>query len=578
MEIDYDKYHYSRRFYSYEIIDELEPEIINIKKEDIVSYFKGEKELSSFLYDKNKEKVYYYERNFIYKVDINDVFKGFEALKENNKSSLEIIDFINSLLDFDYYFDGLVVFDHDNPSSLILKDPYLEKPNNFLFILFKTFEKSLSEKASIRIYEEYLIVFKEYMEAKSNHLNYKDHLMSFMIYFSFYFEAEIREDSYLFSYIRFHINRLKDKDLYFLDLYLAYSYNESDFLEHNYFKAEKYLLKAYEKYNEAFLANVLGYIYYYGRVNNGIRDYEKAFKYYALAALSADITEAKCKLFDILMSAESFKKSEEAALSILESIEREERDCDYYLRKAGLYEKGIIFKKDLKEARILYLAAKLSSNKKVKENDFFGYKEVNIRLFKKLEELKDKSFKREIDKDYLGFKMNDDEFISTIDFSFFNAEIEDNDLKLKGNDSYYLSEKYNFVYRDYSSSLRFIFKNVQNIKLIKKYLTNYKYKISFKDKEIIVSNSKRVLKKFKYSDFIVISDDLNFLETHNYVDILFKENDVKSYLYSVNKEYEVNSFIKVILNGEIKKVKVIRNYKVYSDEIPLGVKELEVVE
>ena len=50
-------------------------------------------------------------------------------------------------------------------------------------------------------------------------------------------------------------------------------------IKQDFKKSEKYLLKYYKKTGNSDIANTLGYIYYYGRVNAGKPQYDKAYKY-----------------------------------------------------------------------------------------------------------------------------------------------------------------------------------------------------------------------------------------------------------------------------------------------------------
>lgn len=69
--------------------------------------------------------------------------------------------------------------------------------------------------------------------------------------------------------------------------------------------SEEYLLKLVSHCQNPWAANSLGYIYYYGRTTNGVPDYDKALKYFTIAMM-ADITEAKYKLCDMLVSGNGF--------------------------------------------------------------------------------------------------------------------------------------------------------------------------------------------------------------------------------------------------------------------------------
>ena len=80
------------------------------------------------------------------------------------------------------------------------------------------------------------------------------------------------------------------------------SYGGNSLFECDYILSEKCMLKLFDIVDiipeKGFYANTLGYIYYYGRTNNGIADYEKAFKYFSFGA-SCGIYESIYKLSDM---------------------------------------------------------------------------------------------------------------------------------------------------------------------------------------------------------------------------------------------------------------------------------------
>ncbi|MBR6483637.1 MAG: sel1 repeat family protein [Clostridiales bacterium] len=73
-----------------------------------------------------------------------------------------------------------------------------------------------------------------------------------------------------------------------------------------------------------YAANTLGYIYYYGRLNNGIPDYEKAFFYYSVAS-AYGIIESTYKLSDMFMNGYYVKKNVYLASALIEKLYGESR-------------------------------------------------------------------------------------------------------------------------------------------------------------------------------------------------------------------------------------------------------------
>ena len=67
--------------------------------------------------------------------------------------------------------------------------------------------------------------------------------------------------------------------------------------------SEACLLKLVELESDPWAANALGYIYYYGRTTDGVPDYERAFKYFSVAALYG-LYEAIYKIADLCIKGE----------------------------------------------------------------------------------------------------------------------------------------------------------------------------------------------------------------------------------------------------------------------------------
>lgn len=100
-------------------------------------------------------------------------------------------------------------------------------------------------------------------------------------------------------------------------------------------KSEECMLKLIETVNtmpdQAFYANTLGYIYYYGRCNNRVPEYDKAYKYFSFAAFN-QIFEAEYKIADMYRNGYGVPKSPETALNIIDRL---------YEENLQIFQKGI---------------------------------------------------------------------------------------------------------------------------------------------------------------------------------------------------------------------------------------------
>ncbi len=84
----------------------------------------------------------------------------------------------------------------------------------------------------------------------------------------------------------------------------------------NWEKSMEYLLRWLEAEPSGQCANTLGYMYYYGRVSDGVPDYEKAFKYFSIGA-AAGYYESVYKMSDMFFHGYGVPKSEKIAEDLL---------------------------------------------------------------------------------------------------------------------------------------------------------------------------------------------------------------------------------------------------------------------
>lgn len=165
------------------------------------------------------------------------------------------------------------------------------------------------------------------------------------------------------------MNDLADKDDPYGLWVKCYShYGGNSYVPENYKISEECLLKLIDIEYDDNYPDTLGYIYYYGRVNNGIPEYEKAYKYYSLAALSGNI-EARYKIGDMYKNGYYLKKNERIAKSIYDSLyydalkefhhdPKTSSLADVSLRLAGFYDN----EEEYKVGYMLYLQALLAIN------------------------------------------------------------------------------------------------------------------------------------------------------------------------------------------------------------------------
>jgi TPR repeat protein len=165
------------------------------------------------------------------------------------------------------------------------------------------------------------------------------------------------------------------------------------------------MIRLFEKTDEPQYANTLGYIYYYGRCNGGVPEYEKAFHYFSIAAANG-LYEGLYKLADMYRHGYACKQSPRTARSLYQMVYNDSIQnflkgrgasfADAALRMGNVYAKGIDTDTDPAAAYYYYVQADYAAKLRAQENDFFGNTTVVINVQKALEETRE-----QLPKDYL---------------------------------------------------------------------------------------------------------------------------------------------------------------------------------
>ncbi len=180
------------------------------------------------------------------------------------------------------------------------------------------------------------------------------------------------------------------------------SYGGDSVFECNWDAARDCFLKLIELKgdDDAFVYNSLGYIYYYGRCNDGQPEYDKAFKYFAVGAAHG-VFESMYKCADMFISGKGVPKSEKAGAKIIMNIYDENKDnfsnevkgckfADVALRVGGLYERGCGVEQDIETAYFYYYEAKYAIDCRMFEDANYGDQTVHNRICEALDRAKDK--------------------------------------------------------------------------------------------------------------------------------------------------------------------------------------------
>ena len=173
------------------------------------------------------------------------------------------------------------------------------------------------------------------------------------------------------------------------------------------------ITRLFEKKDDPHYANTLGYIYYYGRCNGGVPEYDMAFHYFGIAAANG-LYEGMYKMADMFCHGYGCRESRRTARSLYgmvydDSIKHflkgeHANFADAALRMGNVYAKGIGEEINAVYAYHYYLQADYAARLRAKDSDFFGNTTVAINVRKALEEtealLPEDFFKESVDHDF----------------------------------------------------------------------------------------------------------------------------------------------------------------------------------
>lgn len=158
------------------------------------------------------------------------------------------------------------------------------------------------------------------------------------------------------------------------------------------------MLRLFDKKDDPQYANTLGYIYYYGRCNGGVPEYDKAFYYFGIAAANG-LYEGMYKLADMFRHGYACKQSSRTARTLYEMVYQDSLKnflrgddasfADAALRMGNVNAKGIDADPDPIEAWYYYVQAFYAARLRAQESDFFGNTTVVFNVQKAMDEIRE---------------------------------------------------------------------------------------------------------------------------------------------------------------------------------------------
>ncbi len=146
-----------------------------------------------------------------------------------------------------------------------------------------------------------------------------------------------------------------------------------------------------------FLANTLGYIFYYGRCTGGAPEYDKAFYYYNIGA-AGGVYESRYKLADMYFHGYGVNKNISIAARIvrelydenLKYIQEGHTDCkfaDIAFRMGNFVRGGVNEDADPDGAYYYYLQADFAIRQRMRDHDHYGDQSVAAGIGKSIDEI-----------------------------------------------------------------------------------------------------------------------------------------------------------------------------------------------
>lgn len=167
----------------------------------------------------------------------------------------------------------------------------------------------------------------------------------------------------------------------------------------DWIKARDAFIEYYNLTGDASAANTLGYIYYYGRCNDGVPQYEEAFKYFSVGH-AFGYYESTYKLADMFSHGYGVKEDGKTAFRMydyvytdnLKRFRKGDYECkfaDAALRMGNCFRKGIGCSENIEMAYAYYLEADLAIKKRVKAATHYGDTVVYNGIQKALQETRE---------------------------------------------------------------------------------------------------------------------------------------------------------------------------------------------
>ena len=239
---------------------------------------------------------------------------------------------------------------------------------------------------------------------------------------------------------------------------LAWGYMEGGIaFRKNYELARMYMQELFDKTGDAFAANALGFLYYFGHANQGIPDYPKAFHFFSYGVMDG-VEESIYMAADMLIHGQGTVRNIDMGLNLLVDgyrnalydFCRELFDChlaEYAVHMGDCCQEGVIYGMGTKDAYRFYLEAQYAAEKR-RDTDRPVEPELEAKIERSLEYIREKVG---LDKDRTELKADFPIFISQMYEERYPVKVQI--LKKRGTSDHILKIR-RFDLKDFFQTLK----------------------------------------------------------------------------------------------------------------------------
>ncbi len=363
---------------------------IYLSKQDLMNIFRGNVNYFDLLGDVNLDGNFICETK--YYPDLDDLI----ALLMNFKLKDSVVgDFVSWAYAVNFslqeYIDDNPVYSEDPIDGILLKtqgDAYSRVFRNELDFTNNDFYEKINSIVDLDNIIQGVLTCKNNLGLSEEQRQYDNTTKS--IYISYIMETDCLDelsDSRKQLYKKFAMDLAEKGYRSGLEICGYGYYGGNSVFETDWIKARDIFEELYSKYADPAYANTLGYIYYYGRCNNGVGEFDKAFKYYTIGYIAGN-EESSYKLADMFTYGQYVSKNLEMASEIVSKLFG---DClkefcqggyqcklaDVALRLGNIYIDSL---RDYYGAYYMYLIADYAIKKRMELGDYFGDDKVYTKI------------------------------------------------------------------------------------------------------------------------------------------------------------------------------------------------------